>query len=89
MVFNIHALFLYFSFNFVIKEVVLPPPVCFCVCVPLKLFSSGICLWVPLVLGHCAVCYSLCAASDCLPIDRNFLSIVDFKKKKSFIRARL
>ena len=50
MFFYINGLFLYFSFNFLINEVVHPPRSCLCVCVPLELFSNGIYLLIPLML---------------------------------------
>ena len=89
MIFYIHALFLSSSFNFLIKEVVLPPPVCFCMCIILELFSTGICLIVLLVLWVGRVCCSLCTTSDCLSIDRNIPSIVDVFSKRAFVHARL
>ena len=59
MLFYIHALFLSVSFNFLIKEVVPLPPVYFCMCVLLELFSSCIYLIVLLVLWVDRVCCSL------------------------------
>ena len=76
MLFYSHVLFLYFSFNFIINEIIPPPPFHFCTCIPLELFSDGICLWVP--LGCC----SLYVVGDCLSINQYIPSIVDIFLKR-------
>ena len=81
--FCINGLFSCFSFNFLIKEVVHPSPVCFYVCALLELFSSGICLLVLLILWLDGVCCNIFALSDCLSIDRNILLIVDVVLKRA------
>ena len=77
-----HALFLSFSFNFLIKEAVPSPLVCFCVCVSLGLISDDICLLVLLVLWLDRVCCSLCTASDYFSTDHNILLIVNVFLKR-------